>query len=379
MQASIQGEGDDGCGLEVIDNNEIEHWIEIKYGTSEISYHEQDGYADDPNKRTSVENEHVRQARNYARYYVYQKKDYDTFSVEKNYPGAERAKTAIEALPQSEFAERFADLYKQVKGNGPDVDRPVPYPPSVDTHDPVVILMDLYVDADGELEAVSDIHLQYQDENASEAFVWNDDPYPDRKPDARIQMMPSFSPSLEAFKKQVVYHLRCQLRDCYIGAGVEPPEPYRVLGFGQYKIDQRYRNPEITIYEEYSEPHADVAGYTFEFDYGFGELGRSVIILNSLRKTDPVIRELINRWEQAERGPEKIALSQQLAALTEERGYTCPEILETLSEEDPDLESAMDDWFDEETSATADMAEAFAEIFTLTPDVEAELSQYYSS
>jgi len=379
MQASIQGEDDDGCGLEVIDNNEIEHWIEIKYDTSEISYHEQDGYADDPNKRTSVENEHVRQARNYARYHVYQEKGYNTFSVEKNRPGVERAKAAIEALPQSVFTDYFTDLYKQVKGNGPDVDRPVPYPPGVDTHDPVVILMDLYVDADGALEAVSDIHLKYQGENSSEAFVWNDDPYPDRKPDARIQMMPSFSPSLEAFKKQVVYHLRCQLRDCYIGAGIEPPEAYRVLGFGQYKIDQRYRNPEIPIYEAYSEPHADVAGYAFEFDYGFGELGRAVIILNSLRKTDPAVRELITKWEQAERGPKKIALFQQLTELTEQRGYTCPEILKTLSEEDTVLEDAMDDWFDEEMSATAEMAEAFAEMFTLTPDVEAELSQQHGS
>ena len=379
MDAKVTGETESLLGLSVIDNNDVEHIIDIQKSDGVITAHNQDGYADDPNKRTSVENEHVRQARNYARYYVYQEKDYDTFPVERNRPGVERAKAAIEPLPQSEFAERFADLYKQVKGNGPGVDRPVPYPPSVDTHDPVVILMDLYVDADGALEAVSDIHLQYQDENAAEAFVWNDDPFPDRKPDARIQMMPSFSPSLEAFKKQVVYHLRCQLRDCYIGAGLEPPEKYRVLGFGQYKIDQRYRNPEITIYEAYSEPHADVAGYEFEFDYGFGELGRSVIILNSLRKTDPVIRELINKWEQAERGAEKIALSQQLAELTEERGYTCPEILETLSQEDPNLEEAMDDWFDDEMSATADIAGAFAEMFTLTPDVEAKLSQQHGS
>jgi len=378
MNSEIIEKKDAWIGVKVIDSNNVNHKIAVRFD-GDIQGHGQDGYSDDPAERTPNENEHVRQARVFARHHVDKETEYEPYPVEKNRPGVERAKAAIEALSQSEFAERFADLYKQVKGNGPDVDRPVPYPPSVDTHDPVVILMDLYVDADGELEAVSDIHLQYQDENASEAFVWNDDPYPDRKPDARIQMMPSFSPSLEAFKKQVVYHLRCQLRDCYIEAGVEPPEPYRVLGFGQYKIDQRYRNPEITIYEEYSEPHADVAGYAFEFDYGFGELGRSVIILNSLRKTDPAIRELINRWEQAERGPEKIALSQQLAALTEERGYTCPEILETLSEEDPDLESAMDDWFDEELNASADMAAALAEIFTLTPDVEAELSQQHSS
>ena len=373
MNAEIIDQDERGIGVTVINNDGVKNTIAVGFD-GEIQGHSQNGYSDDPADRTPNENEHVTQAREFARHHVDTETEYEPYPVEKNRPGVERAKAAIEALPQPVFADYFTDLYKQVTGNGPNVDRPVPYPPSVDTHDPVVILMDLYVDADGALEAVSDIHLKYQDETSSEAFVWNDDPFPDRKPDARIQLMPSFSPSLEVFKQQVVYHLRCQLRDCYIGAGLEPPEAYRVLGFGQYKIDQRYRNPEISIYEAYSQPHADVSGYAFEFDYGFGELGRSIIILNSLRRADPSIRELIAQWEQAERGPQKIAFYQQLAVLTEERGYNCPEILETLSEKDSNLEEKIHDWFDEETNATADMVAAFAEIFALTPDVKAELS-----
>ena len=375
MNAEIIDQDDRGIGVRVIDNQEKKHTVAVGFG-GEIQGHSQDGYSDDPSERTPNENEHVTQAREFARHHVYKETEHEPFPVEKNLPGVERAKTAIDSLSQPAFEELFTDLYKQVKGNGPEVERPVAYPPSVDTHDPVIILQDIYTDVDGEIEAVSDIHLQYQDENSSEAFIWNDDPFPDRKADARIQMMPSFSPSLEVFKQQVIYHLRCQLRDCYIGAGMEPPEAYRVLGFGQHKIDRRYRNPDITLYEEYSEPHADIPGYDYEFDYGVGELGRSVIILNSLRKADPQIRAVIANWEEAERGLEKTALWEQLAGLCEKRGYNCPDIFEVLSENDPDLDEEIDNWFDEAMNVPDDIVDVFAEMFSLTPAVEEELKQF---
>ncbi|PYZ02522.1 hypothetical protein C8039_18400, partial [Halogeometricum sp. wsp3] len=52
------------------------HGIHVGFD-GEVTYHEQDGYPDDPDKRTSEENEHVNQARRYAKYYVFAQRGYD--------------------------------------------------------------------------------------------------------------------------------------------------------------------------------------------------------------------------------------------------------------------------------------------------------------
>ncbi len=52
--------------------------------------------------------------------------------------------------------------------------------------------------------------------------------------------MPADPGSLEEFREYLDHHLRCQIRDCYVGMGLVPPEPYRVVGFGNFIYARRY-------------------------------------------------------------------------------------------------------------------------------------------
>jgi len=276
MKAEIKKETDDGFGLLVIDNNNVEHKIGVCYD-GEIDGHLQDGYPDEATKRTIDENAHVDQARRRARYHVYQETEYNPFPVESNLPRIKRVKEGIDELSPEEFESYFADAYDQVLSLHPTVKPPVSRPASVPPGNYILYLIDVYLNENDEIEAVSDIHLQYLDKNGSKVQDWNNDPFPDRNADARLQLFSKYIPSIEVFQEFVVYHLRCQIRDVYIGAGLEPPEEYRVLGRGQDKMTGRYYEG-ASIYDDYHLEEADIPGYELEFDYGFGEFGKQSVI-----------------------------------------------------------------------------------------------------
>ncbi len=288
MEAEIKKETEDGYGVTVTDNRDIEHKVGILY-QGEISGHLQDGYPDKAVNRTDDESEMVAQARRFARLHVHRETEYEPFPVKENLPGIKRVRDAIEALSPEDFEQYFADAYDQVLSKHPDVSPPVPRPSSVGPNDYIVYFVDVYLDDDGDIEAVSDIHLQYLDDRGEKTQEWNDDPFPDRKADARLQLFGKYIPSMEVFQEFLVYHLRCQLRDVYIGAGIDPPEEYRVLGRGIEELTGRYHNPNITVYEDYHLEEADIPGYELDFDYGFGELGKQSVIAakrNGLESAD---------------------------------------------------------------------------------------------
>ena len=285
MDATIDGEKDGYLKIYVTDNYGVQHdiTVDITSDDGEVAYHDAAEYANDPHKRTPDESAAVAEARRYARLYIYQETEYEPFPVRENLPGIERVMAAIDDLPAETFVEYFADLYKMVTLRGSDIDPPVALPPEAQGDQFVLFMVDVYLDDDGTIEAVSDIHLRYYDEEKTERDQWNDDPFPDRKPDARLQVTGDFVPTMEAFQAYLIYDLKCQIRDVYIGAGVDPPEEYRILGRGQYRISRRYVNDDISHYDRYHLSHADIPGYSFEFDYGMGEIGRTSAMLGSAR------------------------------------------------------------------------------------------------
>ncbi|WP_263019975.1 hypothetical protein [Natronobiforma cellulositropha] len=107
------------------------------------------------------------------------------------------------------------------------------------------------------IESVSGLHVRYEDETGDEQTIWGDGRSGDA--DARIQLPPVPCNSLEQFREFLVLHLVCQLRDCYLGMGVEPPEPFRVLGIGIDDFTEKYRHFEL--YEPYYDPSATIPGY----------------------------------------------------------------------------------------------------------------------
>nr|WP_152421987.1 hypothetical protein [Natrialba chahannaoensis] len=272
----------------------------------EIKYHEQDGYPDDPAKRTHEGNEHVNQARRFARYYVYKERGYETLSWEEHPDRLNTVRVALEELPLEEFERLFGDFYQQLTSYfDEDTESVVDIPANAEEPSEILYRKDLFLTVDpeqstgleraveladaydidlerppeqdtasweaftdavashpeidfgGSLEigGVSDLGMFYLDESWTEHEV--DPPSPvDRDPDARIELLPVEFSSLERCQEFLGHHLKCQIRDCFIGMGVEPPAEFRVLGPGRLYYTKRYGK--LDMYEEYHTLEADV-------------------------------------------------------------------------------------------------------------------------
>ncbi len=297
MKAVLTGEVDDLVGVNLRDNNGVEHILDVRNTDREITAHQQDGYSDDPANRTKDENEQVNQARRFAKFYVYRERGYDTVEHIENPDYIEAVRTAINSLSDDEFERLFGPLHQQIQSHHENVDRPVDLPAGVQKPDAVVYKLEAYlgVDIDGsgltekareiatahgldyqegtqpktgaavtdadikdwnhfgeqlvdladpdtlelDVSAVSGIHVGFPNARGEHEVQWADRPL-EREPDARLEIMPADPGTLEEFRQYLDYHLRCQVRDCFVGMGLVPPEAYRVVGFGKFIYARRY-------------------------------------------------------------------------------------------------------------------------------------------
>ncbi len=175
MEGNITGENDERIGLYVYDNNNSEHWIEMKFD-GEIVYHDPDAYPDDPEKRSHQGHEFMHQAQTYAKYYVSTETEYGPFEPETRIDRIQRVKEAISALSESAFETYFSDAYTQVIGKHPDIEPPVERPAELEPDDFILFKIHVYLDEGDEIEAVSDIHLEYNDADGNRVTESNTDP-----------------------------------------------------------------------------------------------------------------------------------------------------------------------------------------------------------
>ncbi len=297
MEGGIIGHDKEDIGTKIVDNNGITHQIEMHKEGGEIYAHLCEGYADDPANRTKEENEHNNQARRFAKFYVYRERGYDTVEHIENPDYIEAVRTAINSLSEAEFERLFGALHQQLRSHHENVERPVALPAGVQKPDAVVYKLDTYlgVDIDGsgladkarslaeahgldyeegtqprtgavvtdedikdwtdfgehlidlaapdtldlEISAVSGIHIGFPNVRGEHEVQWGDRPL-EREPDARLEIMPADPGTLEEFRQYLDHHLRCQVRDCFVGMGLVPPEAYRVVGFGKFIYARRY-------------------------------------------------------------------------------------------------------------------------------------------
>ncbi|NGM69773.1 hypothetical protein G6M89_12275 [Natronolimnobius sp. AArcel1] len=283
MDAIITGESE-RIGLSVIDNNDVEHLIEMTE-SGEIKYHEQDGYSDYPSERTQEENEHVRQARRYAKWCVYRERGYETMPRHENPDCLVAAMIALSDMSEATVEDQFADIRRQIESH---YDKSGVELPFEDAHpdDPLVYRADLYLDpqpqhedtllvdqyvdsataiqedatavltdADDlehqlfellnyedrlatalpsfDVEAVSGMHTLHTDGTTERT---TEVPSPlDRQPDARIELPPVDLRQFDLFQLLLVMNLSAQVRDRFLMMGVSPPEPFQHQGFGTYR------------------------------------------------------------------------------------------------------------------------------------------------
>ncbi|ELZ01233.1 hypothetical protein C482_08556 [Natrialba chahannaoensis JCM 10990] len=313
MNAQIAGEDDEGIGVTVLDNCDVEHRIAMDF-KGDIEAHAQDRVPDDPSERTNTEDERFSQARRYARYHVYRETGYDTLEPRMNPDRIAAVLAGIHTMDDEAFESLFDPFHRQVVSyDDPSVEPPIDPLEYVDREEFRLYMLDVYLEEDLEeiratadaysdelaaiaddveaqigsgglrqkvasfagqvqeraasgdidppefsIEAVSDVHMLYYEDTNDDRVVEGDRPF-DREPDARLEFTPIPAHPLEQFRPLIEEHLLCQIRDCYVGMGEEPPAQYRVLGHGLYKFAQKYRH--FDCYPDYADPDTDVPGY----------------------------------------------------------------------------------------------------------------------
>lgn len=289
MKATIHGDreaenGELRVGLTVTDTNDIEHGIEL--GTDGTVYkHGQDGYSDHPSERTMEENEHVRQARRYAKWRVYRERGYETMARHENPDCLVAAMIAISKLSEETVDDHFGDLRAQLNSHYDDSTLELPFedahpddvfiyrkdlylspdplaidPPLADQYDDLAIEMQeeagaVPTESDGvehrlqellasedrleselpdfELDAVSDVYALHTDGKTEQTT----EPASalDRAQDARIELPPMAVDQFGLFHVLLVANLSSQVRDRYQMMGERPPAAFQHQGYGTYR------------------------------------------------------------------------------------------------------------------------------------------------
>lgn len=271
MISEIIGEDKKDIGTKVTDNNDVVHQIEMHKSNGEIYAHEQDGYPDDPDRRTSDGNEMVDQARDYAKWYVAQNTEYDTAPWYLRSDRIERVKGAVTDLSEDDLNRYFDHYYRQLAGAYDATiaqPRPDPVPPGAAMNEYREHKLDVYLTDDGtDIDATSDVHVMYYAAVNDDRLVRGDDPYPDQKPDTRLEHV-VIDIDRDQFREFLTYHLRCQIRDSYLARGVNPPDEYRVLGPGTDHMMVRCMNRDaVPSYHDYN---ANISGFRAEDTFNAG-------------------------------------------------------------------------------------------------------------
>ncbi|GAB3034229.1 hypothetical protein GCM10025298_24000 [Natronobiforma cellulositropha] len=311
MEAEIKKETEDGFGLRILDNNRVEHKIGVCFD-GEIDGHLQNGYPDEPAERSMIDEvEPINQARRFAKYWVYRERGYDTLSLNENPHRIAAVALVLAGLSTDSFEEHFTDLYLQVASHYGETDPPVTLPEGArPTH--VTYRTDVYLgldddalatlaaavtdpaateslrsvqngdgthrsfeavlspileagetdavgdlSADDLLEAVSGIHVHWDDSAGVYHTEWGEQPPLERDPDARIDLLPYDPASFAEFRGHLIRILYCQVRDCYLGMGIAPPDAFRLQGHGIHEFATWYEH--YDFYERYHDPNATVS------------------------------------------------------------------------------------------------------------------------
>jgi hypothetical protein len=271
MKAEIGGEMDEGIAVKVIDDERVEHTLVIAFDGAVKAHQDEDEYPSDRSEWTRVQSEGFSQARRYAQYYVAKETEYDTIPWDFDSEGLEAARQALQKLSAEEIEQYFGDLLAQSLSHyttDPDVDtgdiaRPHALPEDkIGPDDAILYKQEIYLDDNDEIETVSGVIIEYNVDINDMRTVRHGETQ-DRDPDACVEIYPAPLVAPEAFRDYLRYNLRCQIRDCYVGMGLEPPEEYRVLGPGKFLFAGKYEH--FDCYPPYHDTNADIPGYSHEF------------------------------------------------------------------------------------------------------------------
>lgn len=304
--------------VNVVDNEDNKHTVGIE--GSEIIYHNSENYPDEPEDRTPEQNERVGQARWFTRYWTYCVLEHRTLENKNNPVYIDSIRRNLSSQETSKLEDDIRPLYNQLRydsgKNGGTKVVPIPdesnYVYSMD-----VKFVGQKLEQERVLKQMFEEHnlnisedYESYDLEPSEIMEWIEKPENQNDIDSNMEhgfevdkmefsqvyasvykrgeMIPlseekSFdqkfatveipflrSSSLDQFRSQVQYNLRCQIRDIFVRMGVVPPHGYKVLGQGKYSARLAYEN--IDFYPELHKMNRNTVRGTEEDDSGGGIL-----------------------------------------------------------------------------------------------------------
>lgn len=231
MKAKIAFENDEGIGVVLFDQEDNEHRIKMNWD-GEVIVHQQDAYPHSEAERTEEQERIMRQVQERALFEAHHETDADVLDPDWVPMVLQQAADAVRVADRDDFVEWFRPLYDAVREPERFVDEP-----DLDVVTRVRQGLFLHED-DGHVVAVSDPAIQY---DRTDGTTHTENPAED-PPAGTVPILISL-PHLtferedftfpESFRALLVNHFYSQIRDVYLNMGEEPPEEYRVEGYGK--------------------------------------------------------------------------------------------------------------------------------------------------
>jgi hypothetical protein len=233
METEYLGKKKGKVGIEVIDENDSMHTVEVGLDDGGIIFHGTDDYPHKREDRTQEEQAIMSQVEARAQYAAQQEfPQEDILTPMWNPHHIERGLDAFSNYPLDDFHDEFHDFYNALQDPSPYVDDPDMVFDTVVISKPARLQNDRITD-------VERMSIAYNRSDGTGTNTGRHDDYPPHElllfelPPLDFEDHITFK---DHFHEILVNHLMAQIRDCYLHMGEQPPREYRVEGIGKLDI-----------------------------------------------------------------------------------------------------------------------------------------------
>lgn len=233
MQCEILGHTDEDIGVEITDENGIEHIVEVEWDGG--IRHFVDEYPDKPEDRTKEEQRIMTQAEHRARYAAQKEfPDADILPPSQLPEVVERAIEATQQMDAERFAEEFWELYDAIENTEDHL------PEGVSAEQASCIAFAFTITPDNEYGESGDVDILYRGNDGEVRSTAQPDGFLENDAYAMLYFSPGGFPYEveypDEFFQEVQANLVFQVRDLLERMGRDIPETYQVKGYRVYPV-----------------------------------------------------------------------------------------------------------------------------------------------
>lgn len=233
MRTDILGHDAEDCGIEIYDDEGERHVISVSWN-GEIIQHATKGYPNDPADRTDEQQRIMSRVEARALYAAHREfPDAGLVDPQWDPDHLQRGIEALSNYPLEEFNRQFRDFYEVVR----DPLAHIPHDDAVLDH--TRVHKPFTITADNRIDTVYDVFVVYERETGDVTSYGE----PSGADQDRVITLGlpkhDFDDPFEydsGFAEIALQHLIAQVRDIYYHMGEEPPDEYKVQGWGKFEF-----------------------------------------------------------------------------------------------------------------------------------------------